>query len=82
MVMKRHYHRGELILFAGDELCPDSLDQTTIDQLLDQGVLFEVQGRLSYFALLKDFAGAKNATTSKPVLNGLHHDYRLAPYST
>jgi hypothetical protein len=59
IVIKRHYRlSNELVLHAGDELGPSLIDQSIIDALLDQDVLVETPSRLSYFALLPDFADA------------------------
>jgi hypothetical protein len=58
IVRQPHYRNGILLLHPGDELAPGLLAKDEIDQLLDSGVLVEVPTRLSYFALLPDFAGA------------------------
>jgi hypothetical protein len=62
LIVKRHHRLpAGVLLRAGDELAPGLLDPASVDQLIDQGILVEVPTRLSYFALLPDFAGADRA---------------------
>ena len=59
IVKRSHRFPDGQLLYAGDELRPGSLDQATIDLLFDLDVLCEVPTRISYFALLPDFAGVE-----------------------
>jgi hypothetical protein len=65
LIVKRH-HRFEdgSVLIAGDELKPNSLDQLTINTLLDADILTEVPTRLSYYQLLPDFAGVSDVSSA------------------
>jgi hypothetical protein len=56
LIVKRHHRLDPgTLLIAGDEVT--GLDQATVLRLLDADILVECPTRLSYFALLHDFAG-------------------------
>ena len=57
LVAKRTYQRPGMLLVCGDKIRPGSLDQATIEQLLDAGGLAEIPTRISVFALTAGFRG-------------------------
>jgi hypothetical protein len=67
LIAKRHYRLPDgAQLIAGDEVPPGLFPGGVIDVLLDSDTLVEIPSRLSYFALLPDFAGGNASRSAEP----------------
>jgi hypothetical protein len=71
LIVKRHHRLPEsgIMLYAGDEVAPGSLEAILINRLLDADILVEVPTRISYFALLPSFAGVSPSAKLATVAN-------------
>jgi hypothetical protein len=63
IIFKRHHRLPDgQLCHAGDEVPPGLLEPDVVNSLFDSDIVVESPSRLSYFALLKSFAGAEAST--------------------